>query len=119
MPVASQGARSRRYFLEKTEDFKEWMFTLQEAIAILQPQDPVGYPAFFMEGSARQWVMTLWHDIGRSSTWQHFRSRCVMRSNIKKRMNDNALLEQDKLAVWKIISALSAADVLQQGVWMT
>ena len=62
-------------FSGKTEDFKEWMFTLQEAIAILQPQDPVGYAASFMEGSARQWVMALWQDNGRSSTWQQFQKQ--------------------------------------------
>ena len=62
-------------FSGKTEDFKEWMLTLQEAIAILQPQDPVGYAASFMEGSARQWVMALWQDNGRSSTWQQFQKQ--------------------------------------------
>ena len=62
-------------FSGKTEDFKEWMFTLQEAIAILQPQDPVGYAASFMEGSARQWVMALWQDNRRSSTWQQFQKQ--------------------------------------------
>ena len=59
----------------KTEDFKEWMFTLQEAIAILQPQDPVGYAASFMEESAQQWVMALWQDNGRISTWQQFQKQ--------------------------------------------
>ena len=97
------------------------MFTLQESIAILQPQYPVGYAASFMEGSARQWMMSLWQDNGRSSTWQQFQKQMCDAFAFERQesMNDNALLEQDKPVVWKIISTPSAADVLQEGVWMT
>ena len=108
-------------FSEKTEDLKERMFTLQEAIAILQLQITVGYAASFMEGSAAQWVMAYGRTMDAVPLGNSFRSSFVIhsRSNIRKSMNDNALLEQDKLVVWKIISTASAADVLQQGVWMT
>ena len=33
----------------RTEDFDEWPFSVQEALRTLQPADPVGYVASFLE----------------------------------------------------------------------
>ena len=62
-------------FTGKSEQFKEWLFTVEEAIRILQPSDPVGYAVSFLEGSARQWIISLWDDRGRTPTWQDLRKQ--------------------------------------------
>ena len=45
------------HLYRKSEAFKEWLFTVEEAIGIFQPMNPVGYAASFLEGSARQWLI--------------------------------------------------------------
>ena len=62
-------------FTGKSGDFKEWLFTFEDAIGIFQPIYPVGYAASFLEGSARQWLIAWWFDGGRTSTWQKLQKK--------------------------------------------
>ena len=59
------------------EGFREWLFAVEEAIRTLQPEDPVGYPASFLEGNARKWLVSSWGSDGRlrPNSWPEFRAQ--------------------------------------------
>ena len=61
----------------RTEDFAEWLFSVQEALRTLQPADPVGYVASFLEGNARKWLISSWGPDGsrRPRDWLEFKSQ--------------------------------------------
>ena len=61
----------------RTEDFGEWLFSVQEALRTFQPADPVGYVASFLEGNARKRLISSWGPDGnlRPRDWLEFKSQ--------------------------------------------
>ena len=61
----------------RSEDFSEWLYSVQEALRTLQPDDPVGYAASFLEGNARRWLISSWGPDGslRPSSWPEFKTQ--------------------------------------------
>eukprot|EP00117_Sycon_ciliatum_P006062 scpid82077/ scgid9756/ len=59
----------------KPAEFKERLFAVEEALRSQQPADPMGCVASFLDGSARRWLMTLWEEDGRSTTWKQLKLR--------------------------------------------
>ena len=61
----------------RTEDFGEWLFSVQEALRTLQPADPVGYVASFLEENVRKWLISSWGSDGslRPRDWLELRSQ--------------------------------------------
>lgn len=54
-------------------DFKEWLFSVEEALRSRQPHDPVAYAASFMEGNARRWFMGLAERGERPKDWSRLK----------------------------------------------
>ena len=73
--VGKPRCREPTAFTGKVGEFKEWLFTVDEALVILQPRDQVGYAASFLEGGARQWLIATWEAEGRSMSWQQLRGQ--------------------------------------------
>ena len=82
--VGSVSGRSERKrckeptgFGGRAEDFSEWLFSVTEAVRTLEPEDPVGYAASFLEGNARRWLISTWGPDGRlrPSGWPEFKSQ--------------------------------------------
>ena len=61
----------------RSEEFSQWLFSVQEALRTLQPDDPVGYAASFLEGNARRWLISSWGPDGslRPSSWPEFKTQ--------------------------------------------
>ena len=77
VPCAQSKPRCKEpaVFAGKSSDFREWLFSVDEALQALQPRDSVSYVASCLEGSARHWLMNSWEDEGRPENWQVFRAR--------------------------------------------
>ena len=48
---------------------------MEEALRSLEPTDPVGYVASFLDGSARRWLMALWEAEGRTPSWRKLKQK--------------------------------------------
>ena len=57
--------------------FREWLFTMDEAIRTLSPPVPVSYAASFLKGNARMWLIDSWGKGAGLSTWQAFRQQLL------------------------------------------
>ena len=76
-----EGNRRRRcrepaVFTGEEEKFSEWLFSVEEALRVLRPEEPVGYVASFLDGNARKWLVSSWGPEAsrRPASWKEFRT---------------------------------------------
>ena len=89
-PTGKARCREPAPFSGKLVDFAEWLFTMDEAIRVLRPTDPVGYAAS-LEGRARHWLVGQWEG-ERPSSWSEFRNQLVSAFSMKHDEERNRLL---------------------------
>ena len=70
-----QGARNQPSLQESRKTSRSGYSRLKRPLVSFCQGTHVGHAASFLEGSARQWLMALWDDGGRTSTWQKLRKQ--------------------------------------------
>ena len=57
--------------------FSEWLFSMEESIKALKPDDAVAFVGSYLEGNAKKWFMNLCTDGKRPASWNLFKEQLI------------------------------------------
>ena len=64
-------------FSGEQDMFSEWLFSMEESIKALKPDDAVAFVGSYLEGNAKKWFMNLCTDGKRPASWNLFKEQLI------------------------------------------